>query len=99
MFEFREKVISFHNRLFKNDSPKFLIEKEIPYSLEELRLQAYCHNKKVLREEDIIIVCAKDYYPSFKKIQKEKREKTFSKYGRRIDPKGIMWEEPDVEYL
>ena len=34
-----------------------------------------------------------------KKIQKEKREKTFSKYGRRIDPKGVMWEEPNVEYI
>ena len=77
MFEFRKKVISFHDRMFKNDSPKFLIEKEIPYSLEELRLQAYCHNKKVLKEEGIIIVCAKDYYPSFKKNTKRKTRKNF----------------------
>ena len=94
----REKVISFHNRIFKNDRPKFLLEKEIPYSLEELRLQAYCHNLKVIKEDGMIIVCAKEYNPSLRKISQEKKEKNFSKYGRRIDPKGAMWEEPNVEY-
>ena len=99
MFERRQKAIDFHNRMFRNDSPKFLLRKEIPYSLEELRLQAYCHNKKVLEEEGMIIVCAKDYSPSQRKIKMEKKEKTWSKYGRRLDPRGAMWEEENVIYV
>ena len=99
MFERRQRTIDFHNRMFKNDSPKFLLRKEIPYSLEELRLQAYCHNKKVLEEEGMIIVCTKDYSPSQCKIKAEKREKNDIKYGKRLDPKGAMWEEENVIYM
>lgn len=48
--------IAFYNEIFDSEETVILEKEKIPYTIEELRLQAYCHFYKITEENNKVII-------------------------------------------
>lgn len=91
----KEKVV-FHNYCFNDYSKKTIFKSRLPYSMEELRLQAYCHNFKIENETDKKFILV----PPFTEEIEDKNIAPFSYgingntyRGRRVKSGGEEWDD------